>query len=177
MIKTSERERQEYNVKKLLALVMALMMLLCSSAVAEEIVYEEIFDGTWVQFEEGFELYLPSDWLMLEPSEEERAEGIAFSVCSPDEAYYMALAWSGLEAEMSIDELQAALTEAGYLVEQVEVNGLDLLMMGDAENDTLSFIGMDAAEPGYYTFLFTPLSDENLQLWAAAIASSLRNIQ
>lgn len=164
-------------MKKLLALVMALMMLLCSSAVAEEIVYEEIFDGSWVQFEEGFELYLPNDWLVLEASEEELAAGIAFSVCSPDGAYYMALAWNGLEAELTIDELQAALVEAGYPVEPVEVNGLALLVMGDAENDTLSFIGMDAAEPGYYTFVFTPMSDENLRLMASVIASSLRNLQ
>lgn len=153
------------------------MMLLCSTAVAEEIVYEEFFDGTWVQFEEGFELYLPSDWLVLESTEEELASGIAFSVCSPDEAYYMALAWSGLEVELTIDELQAALVEAGYPVEPVEVNNIALLVMGDAENDTLSFIGMDAAEPGYYTFIFAPMSDENLQVMAAVIASSLRNIE
>ena len=164
-------------MKKLLALVMALMMLLCSAAVAEEIVYEDLFDGTWVQFEEGFELYLPSDWLVLESTEEELAAGIAFTVCSPDEAYYMALAWSGLEAELTLDELQAALVEAGYPVEPVEVNGIGLLVMADADNNTLSFIGMDAAEPGYYTFIFTPMNDENLQVLASVIASSLRNIQ
>ena len=164
-------------MKKLLALVMALMMLLCSAAVAEEIVYEEFFDGTWVQFEEGFELYLPSDWLVLESTEEELEAGIAFSVCSPDEAYYMALMWQGLEAELTIEELQAALVEAGFAVEPLEVNNIALLVMGDAENDTLSFIGMDAAESGYYIFLFTPMSDENLQTLAAVIASSLRNIE
>ena len=164
-------------MKKLLALVMALMMLLCSTAVAEEIAYEEFFDGAWVKFEEGFELYLPSDWLILESTEEELAAGIAFSVCSPDEAYYMALAWSALDAELTLEELQTALANAGYPVEPVEVNGIGLLVMGDAENDTLSFIGLDAAEPGYYTFLFTPMSDENLQTLAAVIASSLRNIE
>ena len=164
-------------MKKLLALVMALMMLLCSAAVAEEVAYEDLFDGTWVQFEEGFELYLPSDWLVLESTEEELAAGIAFTVCSPDEAYYMALAWSGLEAELTIEELQAALVEAGYPVEPVEVNGIALLVMADADNNTLSFIGMDAAEPGYYTFIFTPMNDENLQVLASVIASSLRNIQ
>ena len=164
-------------MKKLLALVMALMMLLCSAAVAEEVAYEELFDGTWVQFEEGFELYLPSDWLVLESTEEELAAGIAFTVCSPDEAYYMALAWSGLEAELTIEELQAALVEAGYPVEPVEVNGIGLLVIADADNNTLSFIGMDAAEPGYYTFIFTPMNDENLQVLASVIASSLRNIQ
>lgn len=164
-------------MKKLLALVLALLMLLSTTAMAEEIDYSQFFDGTWVQFEEGFELYLPSDWLVLESTEEELASGIAFSVCSPDEAYYMALAWSGLEAELTIDELQAALVEAGYPVEPVEVNNIALLVMGDAENDTLSFIGMDAAEPGYYTFIFAPMSDENLQVMASVIASSLRNLQ
>ena len=164
-------------MKKILALVMDLMMFLCSAAVAEEIAYEEFFDGTWVQFEEGFELYLPSDWLVLESTEEDLEAGIAFSVCSPDEAYYMALAWSGLEAELTLEELQAALAEAGYPVEPVEVNGIGLLVMADAENDTLSFIGMDGAEPGYYNFIFTPMSDENLQALASVIASSLRNIE
>ena len=40
----------------------------------------------------------------------------------------------------------------------------------------LNFIALDAAEPGYYMFVFTPGSDADYQVVAALIASSIRNI-
>lgn len=171
-------------MKKLFALLLALMMLLSTAALAEEtpvsvvqkVVFEEIFPGTWVQFEQGFEIYLPSDWLVLEATEEEQAMGIAFSVASPDGAYMMTLAWSALEVEATILDMQEVLA-AQYPVELIEINGIGMLVMGDPENDTLSIIAMDAAEPGYYSFVFAPMSSEELRAYATVIAASLRNLE
>ena len=162
-------------MKKILALVLSLMMILVSiPAMAENI--EDYFEGTWVQFEDGFEIYLPSEWLELEVTEEQNAQGIFYVVCSPDQTKMMQLGWSGLDAEIAIEDLQAALAET-IPAELVEVNGIQLLCAGDAENDSLMFIGMDAAEPGYYIFVFTPMSDTELQAYASVIAASLRNIE
>ncbi|MGN0997421.1 MAG: hypothetical protein ACI4PG_10985, partial [Candidatus Ventricola sp.] len=64
-------------MKKLLALVLCLMMAcMLSAAVAESAAMEDLFDGAWVQFEDGFELYLPADWAVFETTEEMNAQGI-----------------------------------------------------------------------------------------------------
>ena len=50
-------------MKKLLALVLCLMMACTlSAAVAEDAAREDLFEGAWVQFEDGFEFYLPAGW-------------------------------------------------------------------------------------------------------------------
>ena len=45
---------------------------------------EDLYDGTWVPFEAGFDLYLPTDWNVLEISEENAKNGMIFLV-SPQE--------------------------------------------------------------------------------------------
>ena len=177
-------EGKVYSMKKLLALVLALLMLLSSAAfaeetaavVSEEIVFEEMFPGTWIQFDQGFEMYLPSDWLVLEATEEEQAMGIAFSIASPDGAYLMTMAWSALEVEASILDVQEVMA-ARYPVELIEVNGIGMLVVGDPDNDTISIIAMDGAEPGYYSLVFAPMSNEELRAYATVIVASLRNIE
>ena len=44
----------------------------------------DLYDGTWVPFEAGFDLYLPTDWNVLEISEENAKNGMIFLV-SPQE--------------------------------------------------------------------------------------------
>ena len=164
-------------MKKLLALVMALIMLLSSAAVAEEIVYEQFFDGTWVQFEDGFEIYLPSEWLELEVTDEMLEGGIFYAVMSPDGAYTCQMIWSALDAEYTYEEALAEVDAIYPGAELLEVNGIGLICFADAENDILGFAALDGAEPGLYMFFFTPMADENLQLLASVIASSLRLIE
>jgi len=162
-------------MKKLLSLVLALMMVLClTPAVAEGV--ESYYDGVWVQFEDGFEIYVTADWLQLEQSESELASGIFFSACSPDAAKLMQVGWAALGTEMTIEELHAALSTVFPYIELMEVNGIQLLCTADADSSTLMFIGLDGVQPGYYSFLFYPMEDEELLAYAAVIASSLRNI-
>ena len=158
-------------MKKILALVLSLMMMFSLvSASAEG--FEEYFPGTWVKFEDGFEVYLPSDWLQLEVTEDDLASGIFYSFCSPDATKLGQIAWAGLEAEVTLEELQSAFP-GSEMTEAIE--GVRLLVAADKANDTLTFIGLDAAEPGYYAFLFAPASDPELLAYASVIASSIRN--
>ena len=48
-------------MKKLLAVTLCLLLAVLVTAVAAAEAVEGLFDGTWVQFEDGFEIYLPSD--------------------------------------------------------------------------------------------------------------------
>ena len=39
---------------------------------------EAAYEGTWLTFEPGFDLYVPSNWNVLEVSEEDQADGVMF---------------------------------------------------------------------------------------------------
>lgn len=168
-------------MKKVLALVLTLMMVLSlASAFAEtaEITsYEDLFDGVWVQFEDGFELYLPAEWVEFETTAEMNAEGIFFMCGSEDAAYTCTLAWTPLEAETSVEEAHEALAETYPGAKVVEVNGIALIVFADLENSLLNFVALDATEPGLYMFAFSPVEDEDFRVLASVIASSIRHIE
>ena len=159
-------------MKKMLALALALL-LGCASAMAQN----ALFEGKWVQFEGGFELYIPSDWVAFEVTEAEQAQGIIYTAGSEDETRLMQLGWFALPQTVTIDQMQAALMQSFVLVEKVSVNGIELLCAGDGDIDSLMFIALSEGEPGYYMFVFTPMSDPTLQGYAAAIAGSLHTIE
>ena len=165
-------------MKKLLALVLALVMTLSmGSVLAEDLpieTIEQLYDGAWVQFEDGFEIYLPADWVEFETTPEMNAGGIFYLCGTEDAEYTCAMTWSPLEAECTVEEAHQELAAAYPGAELVEVNGIALIVFGDAENDQLTFAALDATEPGVYLFIFTPMSDENFRVLASAIAASLR---
>ena len=182
-------------MKKFLALVLCLMMACTLSAAvaesadatesadvtessdgAESSNIEELFDGAWVQFEDGFELYLPADWVEFETTEEMNAKGIFFIAGTEDMSYSCTLAWKALESEISIEDLQAQMVQVYPDAQVVEVNGVGLITYVDSANNLLNCVAMDAAEPGFYLFAFSPADDADFQMLATAIASSIRNI-
>ena len=163
-------------MKKFLALILCLMMACVSIAVAEEVAIEDLYDGSWVQFEDGFEIYLPNDWYSFECTEEMNAQGIFYVAGTEDMSYSCTLAWKALDAEISIEDLQAQMVQTYPDAEVVEVNGVGLITYVDSANNLLNCVAMDAAEPGFYLFAFSPADDADFQMLATAIASSIRNI-
>ena len=162
-------------MKKFLALILCLMMACVSIAVAEEVAIEDLYDGSWVQFEDGFEIYLPNDWYSFECTEEMNAQGIFYVAGTEDMSYSCTLAWKALDAEISIEDLQAQMVQTYPDAEVVEVNGVALIAYVDSANNLLNCVAMDAAEPGFYLFAFSPADDADFQTVAGAIASSIRN--
>lgn len=162
-------------MKKFLALILCLMMACVSIAVAEEVAIEDLYDGSWVQFEDGFEIYLPNDWYSFECTEEMNAQGIFYVAGTEDMSYSCTLAWKALESEISIEDLQAQMVQTYPDAEVVEVNGVGLITYVDSANNLLNCVAMDAAEPGFYLFAFSPADDADFQTVAGAIASSIRN--
>ena len=162
-------------MKKLLAVTLCLLLAVLVTAVATAEAVEGLFDGTWVQFEDGFEIYLPSDWYEFECTEEMNAQGIFYVAGTEDMSYSCTLAWKALDAEISIEDLQAQMVQTYPDAEVVEVNGVGLITYVDSANNLLNCVAMDAAEPGFYLFCFSPADDADFQMVASAIASSIRN--
>lgn len=173
-------------MKKFIALVLCLLMAISMfSAVAEteaanepiEIVVEELFDGVWVEFTDGFELYLPADWYSYECTEEDLANGIFFFAGNEDVSKSCTISWSALETECTIEEAYLSLLESEPEASLLSVNGVGLITYTDEENGVLSCVALDAAEPGLYFFGFSPADDEEFALLASAIVVSIRNVE
>ena len=163
-------------MKKFLALILCLMMACVSIAVAEETAIEDQYDGSWVQFEDGFEIYLPNDWCSFECTEEMNAQGIFYVAGTEDMSYSCTLAWKPLDADYAIEDVQAQIATVYADAQVVAVNDVALITYVDAENNLLNCVAMDATEPGFYLFAFSPADDADFQLLASLIASSIRNI-
>lgn len=163
-------------MKKLTSVILCLLLVVTMTAIASAEGVESLFEGTWVQFEDGFELYLPSDWYEYECTEEMNAQGIFYMAGTQDMAYSCTLAWQALEKDCTVEEFHAEMVTAYPDAEIVTVNGVALIVYADLENNLLNCIALDANEPGFYMFAFSPADDEDFKNLAAAIAASIRNL-
>ncbi len=88
---------------------------------------EAAYEGTWLTFEPGFDLYVPSNWNVLEVSEEDQADGVMFQALDPESEDGVNLAVTATEVgtEYDLDSMAQELDEAGYIdVEKVSINGI-----------------------------------------------------
>jgi len=162
-------------MKKMLSLVLALMMvLLAGFACAEEVKFEDFYAGEWVAFEGGFQLYLPTEWPEVEITAELAESGVGYGRSDGEWAFL--LGYSALDADLSVEELQAILEGAYSYAEIIELQDCAVVCYLDEANDSLCFAALDGTEPGMYIFCFTPASDENLQALATVIMASLTQI-
>ena len=160
-------------MKKNLALMLMAAVLLFAGVAAAE----APFEGVWVQFEDGFEVLLPANWLELEVTQEMIDGGIFYAACSEDGANTVQMSWSALEAELTAQEIQAALDTEYPGADIVEFNDIEFVTFVDEANDLFGMVALDGVDLGMYTFWFTPNSDEAFADTAVAIATSIRNIE
>lgn len=163
-------------MKKILALVLSLMMIVtCVSAMAEDI--EAAYEGEWMQFNDDFELYMPSDWVFYDVTEQQSEQGLLCLASSANQEVWMQTGWYPQEGRITVEEFETALHQTTDLQTMIiDVNGIPMLLTGDAANDTASFITMNGDEPGYYLFQFAPMSSQEEQFYSSFMMSSMRNI-
>ena len=159
-------------MKKLIALLLCLMMLAVAGfACAESI--EDLYEGFWVQIENGPKLYIPEGWVELEITEELAEAGLFYAVASPDLACTCQLYWSELEEAMEVDALLANFQTTYPESQLIDLENAAFVCYADMEADVLGFAALSAVEQGMYQFLFTPASNEDMQIVASAIVASM----
>lgn len=167
-------------MKKALAMILVLVSLFSFAAYAEtadEATAETAIELVPITFADGFQIALPGDWVELELAEEQYEAGIFYAAASPDEANTVQISWNALEAEISIEDVQADLVATYPDAAVVELNGIPFVGFTDTENDIYGFTVLDAMEPGLYTFWFTPASDEAFYETAGAILGTICNVE
>lgn len=162
------------DMKKWIALMlMTLLVVVCGAVAAEE----KAFDGVWVQFPEGFELMLPSDWLQVELTAEMEQAGVFYCAASADGANTVQISWKELEEGTGIDEIEAELAATYPDARQMVINGIATVAFTDKNSDVAGYAMLDSMKPGLYTFFMTPASDQSFKDTATSIAISIRNMQ
>ena len=173
-------------MKKFVALLLALVFAFTmAAAVAEETVTEEpviyavedLFEGVWVQFEQGFELYMPAEWYMYEISEEMAAKGIMFHAGTEDMSHYFTLVAAMSETPYTLEQMQAELVTVYTDAELIEANGVGLVRYTHEESGVRMYMAVDELGTTFYTFTFYPIGDTDFDVLAALISSTIRNIE
>ena len=169
-------------MKKALALLLATLLCLCSvAALAEDAVEVPVVeDGTWVPFADyNVQICLPSDWNVLEITEEQTASGIIFSTANPEMTRSFTLAYNELEAASDIATIgeQLAANEAMSDVQILNINGMDYVTYTIAENDVVGLVTLGGSGIGLYQFVFYPASDADYASLALQIAASISTIE
>ena len=163
-------------MKKFVSFVLiAMLALSCTAALAEsDAPADAAFEGSWVQFEDGFEIYLPNEWVVVDPTDEMIQSGIFYAVTSPDGARNMQVAWSEEAGAADANAVKAQLEATYTEVEILNINGIDFVTYLDAQNDSTGIVAL-GANGDMFLFNFYPASDEEFAPIAVTIATSIRN--
>ncbi len=159
--------------KRIAVMITALMIALCGMAAAEG----TLDNGTWVRFEEGFEICLPADWYQIEASESMAQAGVFYCAASPDGKDTVQIAWEALDEQKDIEAVKAELQTVYPNAALCVINGVAGVRFTDTKNKLSGIAMLDAVKPGVYTFWFTPVFDAKLEETPAQIAATIRNTQ
>lgn len=126
---------------------------------------KEAYEGTWLSFEPGFDLYVPSDWEVLEVSEEDQKEhGLMFQTKAPDDSGdNMVVTATDIGKDYDTDKMKAELeTEETYTdIEKVIINGIEAVVFNTDVTYGLAFLDDDGI---MYNVQMGELSDENAEI-------------
>ena len=176
-------ERMVFTMKKIVAMLLAVLTLCLGAAALAESVPEvdtaaeqaaltdltangQLIEG------DGFQFYIPADWEIGELTDEETEAGYVFAAVSADEANALIINYVALEQSVTAEEAQPGLAEVYPTATVMDLNGSSVVAFHDADEDVLGIVVMDTVDPGYYIFMFTPASDADFLPVADAIAAS-----
>lgn len=169
-------------MKKMLAMLLAVLTLCFGAAAMAESVevtdVEGAFDGVWVQFEDaGFQIYVPSEWIDLEISDEEAESGVFFHAASEDGAYEMNITYTELDHAITHEEMKAILEENSTNTADIEINGIPAVACYDEDDDLYTLFVLGENGIGMYAFGFAPASDDGMTQIADVIVASFSAIE
>ena len=116
------------------------------------------YSGTWVPFQDGFQLYLPSNWRTYDLTQEETEQGVIYvagdaSVTENPPA--ISVVWSYSDGAETLEDIASAVQNAGFQVDNiVTINGFECVRYR-GEKDNCSAIMFFHPTNKQYTFCVT----------------------
>ena len=172
-------------MKKLFALLLALVLVFpVFTAVAETATGSDVVEvpavenGTVVPFaDHNVQITLPSDWNVLEVTEDQAATGIFFNCANPEGTRSFTIAYSEFETATDIQTVAEALASTYENVQLLTINDIPVVSYVMSENDVMSIATLNASGIGMYQFVFYPASDAEYVTLAEQIAASINTIE
>ncbi len=97
------------------------------------------YEGTWVPFEDGFQLYLPSEWRTCELTQEQMDQGILYlagDTSGADTASVVSVVWAKSDGVTTMEDLATAIRQGGYQVDDIVlINGIPCVSYRIATSD------------------------------------------
>ena len=153
-------------MKKMICCILALLAI-CTAALGEA-----PYEAIRLNFEDGFSLSLPADWVSYEVSDELSEQGFLYCLGSADAARLMYIQrWSTDCADL--DELKAELElrdEIALGSSLASASGTPFLMYSFSEADCSGC--MTLLDGDVLNLLFLPQSDDDAMLIAATVMDS-----
>lgn len=171
-------------MKKLFALMLALCLLLCSTAMADDLNWENVAEsakqvaGDFKTFDEiAVKIWMPDVLQAVELSDEDRSNGYIGYFMTEDQSSAVAVMYVDMNG-MSLEEYEAQLKEDSTIsdIEAGTVNGLPALSYAIKEKDTgvLAF----TTQKGYILEVScAPISDEGFAQVVGVILSSIQSAE
>ena len=133
------------------------------------------FEGTWVVFEDGFKLYLPSYWNEYIVSDEQQQQGVLYmagDASGAENAPLITVVWCINETAETTEDIAEELSAAGFQVDDlISINGIDCVAYRQEEADCSAVMFF---HPMYKEYIFcvtgTPYT-ENVDMIACILTS------
>ena len=111
------------------------------------------YEGVWVPFEDGFQLYLPAAWSTYELTEEQVNQGVLYlagDASGSENAPAVSVVWANNDGAESIDDLATAIRQAGYQVDDiVSINGIPCVSYRLEDGDCCAVMFFHPTNPQY----------------------------
>ena len=133
------------------------------------------YAGTWVPFQDGFQLYLPSEWTVYEVSEEEAQQGVLYLAGDASGAEHspaISVVWAYSEGTDTLEELADAIRQSGYTVDDlVEINGIGCITYRQESEDCSAVMFFHPTDPQYVFCVTGAGYSENVDTICAVLTS------
>lgn len=173
-------------MKRILAVALSMLMIfgVCgamaetATATEQPIEVPVVENGTVVPFADyNFQVTLPSDWNVLEVTQDQANAGIIYSCANPEGTRTFTIAYTEFQAATDMDTVATALAASYANVQRMTINDIPFVTYDIAENDVTGIITLGSSGMGMYQFVFYPASDEAYGPLALQIAASITAIQ
>lgn len=132
----------------------------------------DLYEGTWVSFAGGFDLYLPTDWDVLEVSEEDQESGVMFQAKDPsDSGLNMIVTANDIGTDYDLAKIKTELEESGKT--NVELGIVNSIPAVSYETDTTYGVAILDDAGIMYNIQVGPKDVENAEAYVSNIVCSL----
>ena len=115
------------------------------------------YDGIWVPFEDGFQLFLPVDWTMYDLTNAQQQAGYLFIAGDDSEPVipYISVSWAYDENMTDLEDLSDFLDENGYIVDETAmVNDIECVIYHAPDGSVFGELFLYPGE-GFDGYLFS----------------------